>query len=212
MAKNTARLTSEAQEIEEGWGLLQTLQSGAEPEEVFRGLFQRYARPLNYFFANRGFSREECQDLVQETFLAIFRDIHSLRDAGHFESWMFGIAANLWRNAMRRTRAAKRDGVEVPFESTPQVAEEMAGLALQHVGPDRLIAEERLEMLRRALDALPTQMRQCVMLRLDQDLKYREIAEVTGVALNTVRSQLAQARQRLRDQLETHFTGFDFEE
>ena len=73
---------------------------------------------------------------------------------------------------------------------------------------DRLIAEERLQQLREALLDLPPQMRQCVLLRLDQELKYREIAEVMNIAVNTVKSQLAQAKDRLRTRLEESFTDF----
>ncbi len=51
-------------------------------------------------------------------------------------------------------------------------------------------------------------MRQCVLLRLDQEMKYREIADVMNIAVNTVKSQLAQAKDRLRTRLAGSFKGF----
>ena len=60
---------------------------------------------------------------------------------------------------------------------------------------------ERREALARALEGLPPQMRQVLTLRIDQDLKYREIAEVLQISIETVKAHLFQARQRLRTEL-----------
>ena len=58
---------------------------------------------------------------------------------------------------------------------------------------------ERREQLRSALEELPPRMRDCLLLRLDKGLKYREIAEIMNTRVDTVKSQLYQAKERLKD-------------
>jgi DNA-directed RNA polymerase specialized sigma24 family protein len=62
-------------------------------------------------------------------------------------------------------------------------------------------------MLQAAIEALPPGMRQCAELRLFSDLRYREISDVTGIGLNSVRSQLFEARKRLKPILDEYFQG-----
>src|SRR6185295_123541 len=64
-----------------------------------------------------------------------------------------------------------------------------------------LLADEQVGRLRQALQDLPPQMRRCVLLRIDQNLKYREIAGVMQISIDTVKSQLSQARDRLGREL-----------
>lgn len=165
-------------------------------------LFERYARPVSYFFARRGFSPEECRDLTQETFLGVYRGMDAFRHDASVETWLFTIAANVWRNEVRSRTAGKREGREVPLEG---LAESPGTVPAELRGADDplagLLAEERAGLLREALGELPAQMRRCLLLRLDQQLKYREIAQVLCVSIETVKSQLFQARERLRHRL-----------
>jgi RNA polymerase sigma factor (sigma-70 family) len=64
-------------------------------------------------------------------------------------------------------------------------------------------------VLRDAIESLPPGMRQCTELRLFADLKYQEISRITGIGLNSVRSQLFEARQRLKPVLDHYFQGAD---
>jgi RNA polymerase sigma-70 factor (ECF subfamily) len=79
--------------------------------------------------------------------------------------------------------------------------------------PDALtsaITREQYGILREALAELPEQMRQCVRLRLKDDLKYKEIAEVMKISIETVKTHLHHAKKRLRPRLEPHFGRIDF--
>jgi RNA polymerase sigma-70 factor (ECF subfamily) len=126
----------------------------------------------------------------------------SFRHDASVETWLFTIAANVWRNEVRSRTASKREGREVPLEG---LAESPGALSTElHEADDPLaglLEEERAGLLREALDELPAQMRRCLLLRLDQELKYREIAQVLQVSIETVKSQLFQARERLRQRL-----------
>jgi len=187
---------------------------GPEPEESFDELFERYYRPVSYFFANRGFSPEECRDLAQETFLGAYRGFERFRGEASVETWLFKIAGNIWRNALRSLSAEKRDAPEVSLgglaEEGREIADDEPGRAAKEHHPlDAALADERVRLLRRAVGELPAKMRRCLLLRIDQDMKYREIAAVMQISIQTVKSQLFQAKERLKEELSDHFPELD---
>lgn len=192
--------------------LLARARTGAPVEEEFRQLFDRYHRAVYAFFANRGFSREESLDLTQETFLRVYKGIEGFRGDVELKSWLLRIAANLWKNELRRRSAEKRDAVEVPLERTagqaaPSVREPAVPPAPSPGPLDDVLAAEQVRVVRRLLGELPPQMRRCMLLRIDGELKYREIAEVMQLSIDTVKSQLGQARERLRSELDRRFAA-----
>lgn len=171
------------------------------PEE----LFQRYYRPVVSFFMKRGFSCEESRDLAQETFLRVFNKWDSFRGESSVETWLFQIAANLYKNTLRSLQTQKRDAQEVSLDA------EVVELKSGEKDPLRaILTEEEVRLLREALEDLPPQMRQAVFLRVDGDMKYREIADEMHVSIETVKAHLYQARQHLRDRLADYFTDIEF--
>jgi RNA polymerase sigma-70 factor (ECF subfamily) len=180
--------------------------TGNPPETEFDRLIERYYRPVSYFFSNRGFSIEESRDLAQETFLGVYKGLDRFRGDASVETWLFKIAANIWRNAIRSRSAEKRDGLEISAD-----AAEETGLAGES-GFDPLdgaLSDERVRLLREAIEVLPAQMRRCLLLRVDHDMKYREIAAVLQISIQTVKSQLFQAKERLKERLAAHFPELD---
>jgi len=194
---------------------LAALRSEENREEVFRRIYERYRRPVHACFARRGCSVEECRDLAQETFLRVFRGIDSFRAESRFETWVYEIAQNVWRNVVRDRLAKKRAFKTVALEGDVDAAaagqEERPGThRREHEPLAELLSAERVALLRGALAELPPQMRRCVELRLDQDLKFREIAVLMKVSIDTIKSQLAQAKSRLRGHLGSYFDEVGF--
>jgi RNA polymerase sigma-70 factor (ECF subfamily) len=179
----------------------------SELEDEFRHLFAVHFQPVFFFFLHRGFGREECRDLTQETFLRVYRSIGRFRGDASPQTWLFRIATNLWRNEVRRRMADKRDACEVSLEGAvekglPLAADRRLPGEAGPAGPlDGLLEDERRRKLRQALGGLPPQMRRCVLLRIDQNLKYREIAAAMQISIDTVKSQISQARERLEREL-----------
>ncbi len=185
-----------------------SLSEGPAPREL-RTIFDRYHETVFAFFVHRGFDREDALDLTQETFLRVYKNMGSLRGIDSFPAWLRRIAANVWKNELRRLQAEKRAGTEVPIGRSDKsdgnagrgaLAEEQ----LAANGPDPLdsvLASEEVSLLRRSFAALPAQMRRCFQLRIDQDLKYSEIAAILQIKVNTVKSQVHQARQRLKAEI-----------
>jgi RNA polymerase sigma-70 factor, ECF subfamily len=181
--------------------IIERLQAGPSREEDFRQLFDLYYSRLHHFFARRGFPPQECLDLTQETFIGIYRGIGSFRRDARFETWLFKIATNAYRKRLRWGVAEKRDAVEVPLDSGEE-GHEPAGPASEE---ESMLRAERARLLRDAVEKLPEQMRRCLMLRVYQEMRYREIATLLRLSPETVKAHLFQARRRLREELGPYF-------
>ncbi len=182
-------------------------------ERYFQGLYEQYNRPLYYFFTNRGFCREESRDLVQETFVAAYGGRGSFRGDSPAADWLFGIAKNVWRTNLRDRKRLKRDAQVVSLDgpahgnqSDRPRAALLADGAQENRPLEKCLADERTRLLYDALQELPERMRLCVVLHL-RGYKYREIAGILKVSINTVRSQLFDARDKLRKRLAGHFSN-----
>ena len=176
-----------------------------DKDELFEILFERYRKAVCFFFGNRGLSREDTCDLAQETFLEVYKSLQRLDNEDHAKPWILRIARNLWLNRLRSARTSKRDAPLVPIEDS-ESGEILRGAQTDDKpgALDRILKGEEQALLRQALDGLPPQMRQCVMFRVDHEMKYREIAAVMGLSIQTVKSHLGQAKKRLQDRLSNH--------
>ncbi|NJL28281.1 MAG: sigma-70 family RNA polymerase sigma factor [Thermoanaerobaculia bacterium] len=173
--------------------------------KAIRELHERFSSPIYNFFANRHFDPEECRDLVQETFFRAFRTAEHFRGDAEAFTWLWAIAKHVWLEADRSRHRLKRAAEEVSLEA---LQEELGFDATDDHGNNQLdeyLDEERTRLLREALQELPTQMRSCMQLRIFQELGYREIADVMRTSIGTVKSQLSDARERLRSRLSSHF-------
>jgi RNA polymerase sigma-70 factor (ECF subfamily) len=187
----------------------------SDRDRLFEELFRDHYPAVVRYFVRRGFSPEESRDLAQETFVRVHRYLGTLRDCKAGKSWVFTVAINLYRNELRSRAAKKRASFERSLEElTPGEQGSIVGEAADPGRPgealERLLTLEQLKLLREAIDELPPRMRQAVFLRVDQDLKNREIAVVMDVAVDTVKALLHQARKRLREILGDYFEGIDF--
>ena len=191
---------------EEILDLVARLQAGIDVDDSFRRLFEVLRPRLVAFFLRYRFTNEESHDLTQETLFRVFKGIGTFRRESRFERWLFEIAGNVYRNELRRRGAVKRDGHDESLDAAMErdSASDRPAVSLPRSGSDPLaevLEKERLEALRRAIAAMPPQMRRCLFLRMAQGLKYREIAVVMKISIDTVKAHLHQARQRLKLEL-----------
>jgi len=197
-------VTAPGEEEDPFGSIVREIQQGRHIEPNYERLAQ-YLRPaLRRYFTSRGFPPEDVEDLCQEVFLKVAKSIQSFEGRSRFVCWIFEIAHNLYANELRRRAAEMRQGQEIPLmeEQGPE-EEDRRGRApaLSAGGPspyEEAECRERMAKLRAAIATLPPQMRQCVYLRIYQDLKFREVAEVMNVSLDTVKAHLGEAKKRLR--------------
>jgi RNA polymerase sigma-70 factor (ECF subfamily) len=135
--------------------------------------------------------------------LRVYRNLSSFSGEAHLSTWVFQVSANVSRNVLRTRSARKREAAEVSLE---EGARREADPADEGEDPLReLLAGERAKILAEALQDLPPQMRRTVELRVHRDLKYREIAELMRISIETVKAHLFQARQILKSKLAGYF-------
>jgi RNA polymerase sigma-70 factor (ECF subfamily) len=179
--------------------------------EDFQRLYVQFYPSVMAYFRRQGFPLEEARDLTQDTFVRAFAGIAGFRREAAFKTWLLKIATNVWRNELRARGAQKREAPRVPLEDAPEYAlaeGSMSGADDGKDGPfDALWERQRRELVQGALKDLPPQMRRCMQLHVGSDLKYREIAAVMKISIGAVKSQLHEARERLKTRLGRHLTG-----
>jgi RNA polymerase sigma-70 factor, ECF subfamily len=139
----------------------------------------------------------EAEDLVQETYIRAMQAIRRLRADSNIKGWLFTILKNIWFNQLRK----RRNG--------PQMVEIEGGdgAANNIVEPsknshDLYVSKLEAEQVRAAIQELPLEFREIILLREYEDLSYREIASILDCPLGTVMSRLGRARAKLRPLLQ----------
>lgn len=189
------------------------LQQGVAADDNFHWLFKRYYRVVFYHLVRTGLSTEHAEDLTQETFFRVFRAVGQFRGEASFATWLLRIAHNLRCKSLRDDHGRERNRTWTPVQGPKRDTEAQAG-ALEIGGPqpgplEEAIAAERCTLLRRELEELPPQMRRCILMRVEQGLKYREIASILQISIDTVKSQLHQAKARLKERLSEGLLSID---
>ena len=138
-------------------------------------------------------NREEAEDVSQEVFLRAVRAIGTFRGDASIGTWLHQIARNL---CLTRLQATKRDR-----DNSAELAWISAVMGDNASADTSLTSGDLRKGLEIALGALEPMFREVLLLREVQDLSYEEIAKVTGVAVNTVKTRIFRARAKLQQQL-----------
>ena len=140
----------------------------------------------------------EAEDLVQETYAKALRGFSSFRPGTNFRAWMYRIL----RNSFLTTRTGLKTAVTLDEEDLgfPQLVESFT--------PESLLLEQaNRQVVRQALDELPVQFREILLLCEVEDMSYQEIAETLSIPAGTVMSRLFRARKALRSILQQKLPG-----
>lgn len=166
-------------------------------------LYARYHRRiLNYLYRFTG-SREAAEDLTQETFIRVVRNLGRYRPTGSVGGWICRIAKNLALNAIRDRKGKP----EISLDETKENAEgeemtPMDGVADTRATPAQEAGRAEAEAaVQKALQELPPVYREAVILCDIQGSSYKEAAEVLGCPIDTVASRLARGRAKLAELL-----------
>ena len=135
-------------------------------------------------------------DLVQETYLRGLKAKESLRPDSNVKSWLFTILRNIWLNHLRHERAGPK---LAELDSDPNLAD--VSIATSEDPHDLYVRNLQREQVRTAIQQLPIEFREIIILREYEELSYSEIANVLQCPMGTVMSRLARARSRLGDLL-----------
>jgi len=165
--------------------------------EAYGSIVNRYRGRLHSFVFRFVNDRETAEDIVQETFLRAFRKRKEYRAIANFSTWLFTIAGNLAKSELRRRKrwrflsVHKDDDSDTGFE-----------LPDESYLPDRMTESSLIDgQIQSAIQSLPANYRQVILLRDVEGMSYQEIAEIIKSPVGTVKSRVNRARLRLQQKL-----------
>jgi RNA polymerase sigma-70 factor (ECF subfamily) len=164
--------------------------------DAFGELVRRWERrifALTYGMLGR---EEDARDATQETFLAAFRNLRGFRGEAKVSSWLHRIAVNQCITRQRRSKvrseSALDDETDAAVFATP----------LSHSPAHVVEGRQETAAVRRAINSLPTELRQVVVMKEFEELTFREIADALDLPLSTVKSRLYTALKQLQMRLQ----------
>ena len=180
--------------------------------EAWNDLFDRHYAAAGRFVFQLGsdFSREDVEEICQEVFLSVIRNLKSFQGGSQFQTWLFRIAANKARDFREKQHAAKRGGGVAPVSLNAEDSE--TGLTLDPPSnapaPDAdLLNVERAELVREALDQVGEPCREIIELRYFGDLSYDELSRNLDLNPKTVSSRLSKCLDKLETIARKIFSG-----
>ena len=184
------------QDGDEDVRLMLALRAG--DSSAFDALFQRWSAPLLRYVDRMVRDPAAAEELVQETFLRLYRARERYEPEARFSTWLYTIATRLALNELRRPRHQN------PHKSTDEVDTEGPTLVLAHPGPraDDVAHARRVgRQVEGALASLPERQRAALWLAAVEGLSYAEIAESLATSEKSVKALVHRARCALVDRL-----------
>ena len=171
-------------------------------EAALNDLMARHAQPVFQFLCRMLGNEDDANDLAQETFVRVYRYRASFRPGAKFTTWLYTIAANVARNHHRWLARHPQVSLNAESETTGQ----SLGDVLPSSGPSpdgAVVAAERAAAVRAAVDRLPADLREVIILCEWQDLSSAEAAAILDTTPKAIDNRLYRARNLLRDRLKS---------
>lgn len=162
--------------------------------KAFESLFERHHKKLYAFLMHLLNSREDAEEIVQDTFIKIWEKREEFIEGYPFDAFLFKIAKNAFLNLNRKKVNRK------VFEDHLAFLDELApGKTDDHV-----IFKETRDIINAVIDGLPPKRKEIFLLRRIEELSRKEIAEKLGISVITVDSQLLKANKYLKEELKKY--------
>ena len=171
--------------------------------QAFDVLVRRYKdQLLNFVFRFVG-NRIDAEDIVQETFLRVFKNKHYYKEIAKFSTWVYTIAGNLAKTELRRRKRRK------VFSVSNFVNEERDfDIPDSNRNPEKEVdGSLKDDFIQKAIDKLPPKFKEVILLRDVQGFAYEEISQILGIPLGTVKSRVNRGRLKLQEDLKFLFEG-----
>jgi RNA polymerase sigma-70 factor (ECF subfamily) len=167
----------------------------AGDQKAFKALARRYKNAVALIVFKLIRDRSQVEDLTQEVFIKAFQHLKDFDYEHQFASWLFKIANNHCIDYIRKKKLRiysiddqiKTEDGEMEYEIPDSTYE-----------PDlNMLREQKLRLIRQAIDSLPAKYRKVLILRHQEELSYEEIAKETELPVNTIKVQLFRAREMM---------------
>jgi len=167
---------------------------------AFAELVELYKDKIYHLAYRMLHNAQEAEDVVQETFLKLYANLHRFDESQKFSTWIYRIGTNLCIDRLRKRKANYSLDADV---SEGDGNDWHTMLASDGRTPEEeLLLSETQRLIRRAIDALPEKYRSAVILRYLHDLSLQEIGEILDMPVTTVKTRVHRGREYLRRRLE----------
>lgn len=166
--------------------------------EAFGEIVRRWERKIFALSFGMLGREDDAGDAAQEAFIAAYRNLKNFRGEAKVSSWLHRIAVNQCLTTKRRQKTRAED-----FLDAEDGSEERAFVASPLLSPAKKAEKaERMVLVRQAVGALPTDLRQVIVMKEFEEMTFLEISETLELPLSTVKSRLYTALKQLRMKLE----------
>jgi len=170
---------------------------------AFGEIVRRYGDSLLGYLTRMTGSREQAEDLFQETFKRVHEKADTFRGT-RIKSWLFAIATNVAIDGFRRNSRLQVTSLNQKLDCADDEGQELGAVAVadnSYEPSQKVIMTERKEQVRQALELLPARQRATLVLAYFQQLSYPEVAQVLGCSVGTVKTQMYRALKTLAQRL-----------
>jgi len=161
----------------------------------YQRIYEAFAHKILNFIYRMVNSPQEAEDLTQETFIAVYQKIGTLKDSGKFEPWIFRIARNFVYQKYR-TRVPP----SIPIDEQDEDGRVRIQLIDKRKNPDESFQSQELEeVVSKVIEGLPEKYKEVFVLSAVQNLSYEQVADIVGRSLASVKTDIHRARLVVRE-------------
>lgn len=176
----------------------------AGQDTALNDLMERHSERLYHFLLRMLNNEEDANDLAQETFVRVYTRKSTFNPSNNFKSWLYTIAANLARNHHRWRSRHPQVSIDTPPDSNEDASSSNLGEKLPSTSlspSETVLIDEKNAAVRHAVQQLPEDMREAILLCEWDDLSMLQAATVLNTTSKAIESRLYRARKLLRDSL-----------
>ncbi len=177
--------------------VMEQLQNGVIP--AFDIIVHRFKDRLHNFLYRYTHNHEDCEDLVQETFLRVYRSRQSYKRIAKLSTWIYTIALNLAKTMYKKKQRMQTFSIHEDESDPDDRAFDIQDDSI--LQDEKLHLKNSMDELEKALAELNDDFREAIVLRDIQQLSYEEISEITGTPMGTVKSRINRARVQLQEKI-----------
>jgi RNA polymerase sigma-70 factor (ECF subfamily) len=166
--------------------------------DAYTEIVGRYKdRLTNYIFRYVG-SYDECDDIVQDTFVKVYTSKHLYREVAKFSTWIYTIAINLAKTKLAKAQKYKTFSISNAYDDEDKDFDIPDDAFTPDVDANSKFLSKHIQ---KALSQINENYRELVILRDIEDMSYEEIVEMTGLPMGTVKSRINRGREKLQELL-----------
>ncbi|HZS44083.1 MAG TPA: sigma-70 family RNA polymerase sigma factor [Blastocatellia bacterium] len=172
----------------------------AGDEAAFHAIFNRYSKPVLSFIYHLLSDRSRAEELMQETFVRAYRNLGTMRADTQLSTWLFGIARNVVREAVKeKYKEQRKVSLDEPVSQGLEDA--------QPLQDERLITSELQAAIQKALSGLTEDYRIVFVLKVLKEKSYEEISAITGASVGKLKTDLHRARLEMKKKLQPYLNA-----